>query len=90
MPSLGTGEEYRQLLVDVGFSLQRVEDITAHSVGRFRKWTVQFLGLFARPVHPLIIRLLRRFGLDSSAVLSQVRGAHRAVPHLKHVIYIGQ
>lgn len=90
MPSPGTEEEYRRMLVDAGFSLRRIEDITGHSVGRFRKWTTLFLGLLASPVRPLVVRLLRRYGLDVSAVLAQIRAAHRALPHLKHVICIGR
>jgi hypothetical protein len=31
------------MFINVGFSLQRAEDITAYSVGRFRKWTTLFL-----------------------------------------------
>ncbi|WP_233547761.1 MULTISPECIES: class I SAM-dependent methyltransferase [Haloferacaceae] len=90
MPPLGTEEEYEQMLVDVGFSLQRVEDITASSVGRFRKWTTLFLGLVASPARPLITYLLQQLGLDTSALPPQVRVAHQALPHLKHVVYIGR
>lgn len=90
MPSLETDDGYRQMLVDAEFILHLVEDITPHSVGRFRKWTPLFLRLFASPIRPFLEHLLRQFGLDSSAVLSQVRAAHQALPRLKHVIYVAQ
>lgn len=90
MPSLGTDDGYRQMLVEAGFSLHLVEDITPNSVGRFRKWTTLFLRLFASPIRPLLDHLLRQCGLDLSAVISQVRAAHHAIPRLKHAIYVGR
>lgn len=90
MPPLGTIEEYRQLFVDAGLKLGTVEDITQHSVGRFRKWTSLFLKLFASPARPVITRLLQRYGIDPATIRTQIRLAHEALPHLRHAIFVAR
>lgn len=39
MPPLTTIDQYRASLEHAGFAIDNVQDITANSVGRFRKWT---------------------------------------------------
>lgn len=90
MPPPGTADAYRQQFVDAGFAVQSVESITAHSVGRFRKWTTLFLGLLASPARPLVVRSLRWYGLDPATIRTQVRRAHEALPHLEHVVFVAE
>lgn len=90
MPSLGTVEQYNAALDDAGFELKAVEDITGHSVGRFRKWTTLYLQLLRNPIRSLVERLLRAYDLDPSAITKQVRDAHHALPFLRHAILVAK
>lgn len=90
MPPVGTVEQYKQAIDNTTLELSGIEDITRHSVGRFRKWTTLFLWLVRSPVGSLVERLLRFYGLDPSATIDQVERAHRALPYLKHVILVGR
>ncbi|MXR43237.1 methyltransferase domain-containing protein [Halobaculum sp. WSA2] len=90
MPSLGTVEGYKAALDDAGFELKAVEDITKHSVGRFRKWTTLYLQLLTSPLQALIERLLRAYDLDPTAITEQVREAHHALPFLRHVLFVAK
>lgn len=85
MPPLDTGERYAQWIEDAGLRLEQVEDISAHSVRRFRRWTTPFLALVDGPVGRLIEAGLARYGLNPTVVLDQIRRAHRALPDLRHV-----
>jgi ubiquinone/menaquinone biosynthesis C-methylase UbiE len=90
MPSLGTVGQYKGALDDAGFELEAVEDITGHSVGRFRKWTTLYLQLLRSPIRSLFERLLRTYDLDPSVITEQVRHAHHALPFLQHVILVAK
>ncbi|WP_435069778.1 class I SAM-dependent methyltransferase [Haloplanus sp. C73] len=90
MPSLGTVEEYKAALDETSFEVKAVEDITKHSVGRFRKWTTLYLQLLASPLRTLIERLLGACDLDPAATTEQVREAHHALPFLRHVIFVAE
>ncbi|TKR25136.1 class I SAM-dependent methyltransferase [Natronomonas salsuginis] len=90
MPSLGTVEGYKSALDNASFEVKTVEDITRHSVGRFRKWTTLYLQLLRSPIRPLLERLLRAYDLDPSAITKQVRNAHHALPFLQHVILVAK
>lgn len=90
MPPLASLPEYRQLFLDSSLRLEAVESITANSVGRFRRWTTLFLELFDSPLRPLGVRLLRRMGLRAAAVRDQIAAAHRALPHLEHVVFVAR
>jgi len=90
MPSVGTVEEYEAALDEAGFDLEAVEDITGHSVGRFRKWTTLYLQLLESPLGTLGERLLGAYTLDPAAITEQVRRAHHALPFLQHVIFIAK
>jgi ubiquinone/menaquinone biosynthesis C-methylase UbiE len=90
MPSLGTVEQYNAALDDASFELKAVEDITGHSVRRFRKWTTLYLQLLRSPIRSLFERLLRAYDLDPSAITKQVRKAHHALPFLQHIILIAK
>jgi ubiquinone/menaquinone biosynthesis C-methylase UbiE len=82
----GTFTGYRRALEAAGFAVEPFEDITANSVGRFRKWTTAFLALARSPLGPLLSRLLRAAGLDPERITTQVRRAHAALPYLRHGI----
>lgn len=86
MPPLETADSYVQWVEDVGLRLERVEDISARSVGRFRWWTSPFLWLVDGPLGGPIERVLRGYDLDPEVVLDQIRRAHRALPDLRHVV----
>lgn len=88
MPSLDTVEGYEAALDDTSFELKAVEDISKHSVGRFRKWTTLYLQLLRSPIRSLVKRLLRAHDLDPAAITKQVRDAHQALPFLRHVIFV--
>lgn len=90
MPSLGTVEQYNAALDDAGFELKAVEDITGHSVGRFRKWTTLYLQLLKSPIRSLVERMLRTYNLDPSAITEQVRAGHHALPFLQHVVLVAK
>jgi SAM-dependent methyltransferase len=86
MPPLDTAAAYQQWVADAALQLEGIHDISAHSVGRFRRWTTPFLWLVDGPVGTLVERSLARFGLDPAVVLEQVRLAHRALPALRHIL----
>jgi ubiquinone/menaquinone biosynthesis C-methylase UbiE len=90
MPSLGTVEGYKAALDETSFELKAVEDITKHSVGRFRKWTTLYLQLLTSPLRALIERLLGAYDLDPTTITEQVREAHHALPFLRHVIFVAK
>ncbi len=82
--------EYRAAFADAGLEVLSVRDITGHSVGRFRKYTLAVRRLDAGPVAALVTRLCRRRGLDPTAVRSQIDAAHRALPALGHVLVVAR
>ena len=90
MPSLGTVEGYKSALDEASFEVNAVEDITRHSVGRFRKWTTLYLQLLRSPLRSLVERLLRADYLDPSAITEQVRAGHHALPFLQHVVLVAK
>lgn len=90
MPMPDTVGDHREMLEDVGFSIKTISDITAHSVGRYRRWTTPFLALLRSPLRRITVRLLRWYGLNPRSVHSQVEAAHRALPHLGHVIFVAE
>ena len=90
MPSLGTVQQYKAALDDAGFALKAVEDITGHSVGRFRKWTTLSVQLLRSPIWSVVERLLRAYDLDPAAITEQVREAHHALPFLKHIMLVAK
>lgn len=90
MPPLDTIEAYEAWVSDVDLELDGVEDISAHSVGRFRRWTTPFLWLVDGPLGGPIEQAMARYGLDPAVVLDQVRRAHRALPDLRHVLLVAR
>lgn len=90
MPLPGTVEEYRDLVLDAGLEIRRVDDLTANSVGRFRKWTSLYLSLVDSRAKPVVERSLRALDLDPAAVTEQVRRAHDALPSLEHRFFVAQ
>jgi MPBQ/MSBQ methyltransferase len=90
MPPVGSVEQYKRALDDTALELSEIDDITRHSVGRFRKWTTLFRWLVSSPMGFLIERLLRVYGLDPSTIINQVDHAHNALPYLQHVILVAR
>ncbi|WP_251341769.1 class I SAM-dependent methyltransferase [Haloplanus halophilus] len=90
MPPLPTVDAYRAAVDGAGLTVRSVEDLTANSVGRFRRWTTLYLGLAGAFDGRPLAALLRRFGLDPSAVTEQVRRAHEALPDLRHVVVVAE
>jgi MPBQ/MSBQ methyltransferase len=85
MPPLTTVGQYLTDLDNAGFSIKNVQDITANSVGRFHTWTTLYLMLdvYARN---FVKWLFARWDIDRQAITEQIRCAHRALPHLKHLL----
>ena len=90
MPSIGTVEQYKAALDDSNLELETVENITGHSVGRFRKWTSLYLQLLRSPTRSLLERLYRAYDLDPTGITEQVKAAHRALPFLQHVVLVAK
>ncbi|MFB6151824.1 MAG: class I SAM-dependent methyltransferase [Haloarculaceae archaeon] len=89
MPDLVPVDEYLALVEAAGLTVESVRDLTPHSVGRFRKWTRLYLAL-ADGIGGVLERVMRRWDLDPNAVTAQVRAAHRALPHLRHVAVVAE
>jgi MPBQ/MSBQ methyltransferase len=88
MAPLVDGGTYREQLRAAGLTVEAVEDVSANSTARFRKWSRAFLALADGPTGGALRRLLRRWDVDPDAATAQVRAAHRALPHLRHeVVY---
>lgn len=85
MAALSSVERYLTTVERAGFAVDDVRDITANSTGRFRKWTALFLGLDEH-ARGFVDKLFDRWGVDREAVAEQIRAAHRALPHLRHVV----
>jgi MPBQ/MSBQ methyltransferase len=90
MPPPGTAEEYVDAIEEVGLECLEAEDLSPHSVGRFRRWTSLFEWVVASPLRPLLDALLRRWDLDPVTLVDQVRRAHRALPALEHVLIVAR
>jgi SAM-dependent methyltransferase len=90
MPRPGTLDGYVRRLEAADLEVVAFRDLTPNSVGRFRTWTRLFLGLLETPLGGLVEEVLRRAGLDRSAVVTQVRRAHRALPSLQHVLLVAR
>lgn len=84
----GTVAEYRSMIEAAGLEVRAIADLTAYSVGRFRRWSGLYLRLLASPVGGLIERALAARGLDPAAVTTQIRRAHAALPALRHALFV--
>ncbi|MFB6079448.1 MAG: class I SAM-dependent methyltransferase [Haloferacaceae archaeon] len=85
MPPIPTTDRYRRALADAGLAVEAVRDVSPNSTGRFRRWTRPYLALADR-ADGVVDRLLERWDLDAATITEQVRLAHAALPHLRHVI----
>lgn len=90
MPLPGTVQDYVEAIRQTTLECRTVEDISSHSVRRFRRWTTLFLWLVESPVGPLLEAGLERSGLDPEAIVDQVRRAHRALPALGHILVVAR
>lgn len=75
---------------EAGLTALRIEDVTAHSVGRFGVWADLFLAAERTPLGSLGERVLGRAGVDLPAVRRQVEATRPALPHLRHVVVVGR
>lgn len=85
LAQLASVDRYRSGMERARLTVDEVRDVTANSVGRFRRWTRPYLQLADR-APGVLARTLDRLGLDAEAVTGQVRAAHNALPHLQHVV----
>lgn len=85
MPALVRRDQYVDTLERSGLVVGTVRDLSPHSVGRFRRWTRLYLALADR-APGLVATGLRRWDLDADRITEQVRAAHGALPHLRHVL----
>lgn len=90
MPSLATTSEYVEAVSAAGMDVGRIEALTPHSVGRFRRWTTAFLGIADSPAGDVLRWAIRRYGLEPAVVIEQIRRAHAALPHLEHVVIVAR
>lgn len=88
MPALGSRSTYEGALGEAGLSVRDVEDLTPHSVGRFRTWTALFGWLARGRTGRLLDRALQWYGLNPATVRDQVCAAHAALPSLRHVLFV--
>lgn len=88
MPPIPTVSEYERRIERAGFSIREAWDISANSTARFRKWTRLYLAVVGSGLEPWLDRILRNLNttVDVSGVTDQVRRAHEALPHLRHVV----
>lgn len=86
----GTVADYERGLDAAGLDVVAVEDLTPHSVGRFRTWTTAFLWLHASPAGAAIDRVFESRDIDAATVVDQVRRAHSALPHLRHGLFVAE
>lgn len=85
MPPIPTRGRYLETIERAGLTVESVEDISSHSIERFRKWSALSL-VVADHVGGLLERALGRRDLDAETVTDQIRLAHGAIPHLSHVL----
>lgn len=90
MPSPGTVPDYERALESAGFDVITVEDISAYSVRRFRKWTALFRWLHRGPAERAIDRALEMQDLDPVAITRQIEAAHEALPALRHALVVAE
>lgn len=80
-------DEYQTIVEAAGFTVRVLEDITPHSVGRFRKYTRAYLVLANLPGPDAVItRVLHRWGSSPDRITGQIRATHDALPHLRHIL----
>jgi len=85
MPSIAPAGRYLDDLAASGLVADEVRELGPHSIDRFRKWARLYLEL-ARWGGGSVEWLFGRWDLDADAVTRQVRLAHDALPHLRHVL----
>ena len=85
MPPIAPAGRYLDDLAASGLVADEVRELGPHSIDRFRKWARLYLEL-ARWGGGSVEWLLGRWDLDADAVTRQVRLAHEALPHLRHVL----
>lgn len=90
MPVPATRGDYEDALAVAGFDVCASVDVSAHSVGRFRRWTTLALWLARGPLGGAVDALLDRGGLDAQTVREQVRLAHEALPWLRHGVVVAR
>lgn len=87
MPPVRTAEQYREAIRESGLKITAETDLTAHSVGRFRKWTSLYLLLADSPFETVLSSVLEQCGVNSDVVTAQIHAAHGVLPALRHRLY---
>lgn len=85
-----TRTEYRDVVKRAGLEVLRVEDISANSTDRFRKWARLFLQFIDTPARNLIEAGLARQDIDLDVVEEQIARTAAALPYLEHITLYAQ
>lgn len=85
MPPLVPFSEYGRTIERAGLTELEMQDVSSHSVTRLRKWTTLYLRLVGDGMGETVTPFFQRRGLDLPTITGQVRCAHDALPHLRHV-----
>lgn len=85
MPPIPDRTRYLELVGGADLTVESVADVSPHSIDRFRKWSALAL-LLDELAGGLLERALGRWDLDAETMTEQVRLAHAAIPHLRHVV----
>lgn len=81
---------YARKLESAGFDVRVSRDLSAHSVGRFRRWTAPVVRLADGPLRRAMEWPLAHAGLDAEVIVEQVRRAHDALPWLRHGLLVAE
>lgn len=87
MPPLSTHESYRKAIEATDLRIVSTTDLSAWSVGTFRRWTTCYLTIADSPLRGVFDRPMRRYDLDAEAIERQIRAAHHALPALRHTLF---
>lgn len=90
MPPLVRRSQYERVLRETGLRVRRTADLTPHSVGKFRKWTTLFRWVERSPAGRMIDWALRTRAYDAATITEQIQTAHRALPALRHVLFVAE
>lgn len=85
---LETADTIREAIDVAGLTIRAERDLTRASVGGFRRYTRAFLAVTRSPLSRLLVPVADRVGLELGPLREQVRIAHRALPALRHRMFV--
>ncbi len=88
MPYPGTLQSYERGLREAGLRIRRTDDLSPHSLGRFRFWTTLFRLAHAGAFGRVIDGVLEHWELDPATLRTQIGRAHDALPALRHGLIV--